>query len=121
MRNPPLAASMRRPFPRFRLTIQTYARLQRWLPLPVCAMLMLLVTIESCCMSGPGKRVVLGMTLNVPGAMFFLPSVLLQACDHAMIAQIGWRLVPVILLTAVLVWETWVAAEILSRATRLSR
>ena len=109
--------------PPFGLSIDTYARLQRWFALPFGVLLMLiLATCLVLYLRSMGKQIGVRFTLNVLGATFFLPFVLLQPCDRMMIALAGWRILPVIALhTAVLVWESWAAIEILSATSRLTR
>ena len=113
------------PFARipFGLSIEAYASLQRWLALPFGVMLMSLLAAGLVVyLRLAGTQIRFRWALNVLGTTFFLPFAFLQPCDYGMIALIGWRMIPTIVLhTAVLVWESWAAAVIVSVGTGLSR
>jgi len=102
--------------PPFRVDVDTYARLQRSLSLPFGIVLMLLLALALVgYLRLLGKHASFATTLNILGTTFFLPFVLAQPLDQAIMALVGWRLVPVTLLhTAILAWESWAAVEVLS-------
>lgn len=109
--------------PPFGINIDTYARLQRTLAVPFGIGLMLVLAVALLAyLRLIGATVPFATTFNVLGAAFFLPFVLLQPIDQGIIALIGWQLAPIAVLhTAVLVWESWAAVEVLSTSYDLSR
>lgn len=109
--------------PPFGLSTETYARLQRWLAVPFGFVMMLaLAACLAMYLRLLRKRPGFAAVFNIVAVTFFLPFVLLQPCDRLMIALAGWRMLPTIVLhTAVLVWESWAATEIVSAVCGLSR
>jgi len=108
--------------PPFGLSIDTYARLQRSLSLPFGVALMLLLTAALVVYLRRLRRGTAFIpTLNTLGTTFFLPFLLVQPIDQLIIALVGWRRLPVAELhTAVLAWESWAAARIVSVVHGLS-
>lgn len=109
--------------PPFGLSVDAYSRLQRCLAVPFgLALMLLLAAVLVLYLRYLHRRAGLILMLNILGATFFLPFVLIQPCDLLLITFVGWHVVPVVTLhTIVLVWESWAAIRIVSAANRLSR
>lgn len=109
--------------PPFGLDVDAYARLQRDLALPFGIVLMLAMSLALVAyLRLIRRRVPFPTVVNILGVTFFLPFVLLQPIDAVFVAMDGWRLVPVTVVhTAVLVWESWAALEVISATQQLGR
>jgi hypothetical protein len=107
----------------FGLDLDTYARLQRILALPFGFALMLIMSLcLTAYLRARSRRVSSRYVLNILGATFFLPFVLVQPIDQLIIALWGWALVPVsIVHTAILFWESLAATLVISGQHPLSR
>ena len=102
--------------PPFHLDLDTYANLQRAFSLPFGIGLMLCMGLAlHSYLAFRDKQLPLVLLLNILGAAFFLPFVVVQPIDRLIIATIGWKAVPVTILhSAILLWECWAAAEIIT-------
>jgi hypothetical protein len=100
----------------FDLDVDTYATLQRALSLPFGIVLMLtLCAVLTAYLWMIHRKAPPATVLNVLGATFFLPFVIVQPIDQLMMALLGWKIVPVTILhTAVLFWESWAAVQLIS-------
>jgi len=102
--------------PPFGLDMNSYATLQRTLALPFGLVLMLTLSLSLVAyLCSIKKSVPVIAVLNILGATFFLPFVLVQPVDQVIIAIWGWSLVPVsIVHTSELLWESRATLEIIS-------
>lgn len=100
----------------FDIEIGTYAALQKTLSLPFGIVLMLILSLSLVAyLQAINKKVSFCTVLNILGTTFFLPFVLVQPIDQMIIALIGWKLAPVVVVhTAVLIWESWASLEVIS-------
>lgn len=61
------------------------------------------------------KNISIVKVLNILGITFFLPFVIVQPIDIAVISTIGWQMLPVVPIhTLILVWESFAATSIIS-------
>ncbi len=100
----------------FGLNVGTYAFLQRYLSVVFGVVLMVAISMT---LSGYLRLIKKGMPLveilNILGVTFFLPWVVVQVIDAVILCTVGWVSIVVIPVhTAVLVWESWAATEIIA-------
>jgi hypothetical protein len=107
--------------PPFHLDLDSYANLQRAFSLPFGIILMLLMAFAlRSYLAFRDKKASPFVLLNILGVAFFLPFVFVQPIDQLIIATIGWKLLPITILhTAILLWESWAAVEIIATIMEL--
>lgn len=104
------------------LTVNTYAFLQTYFSVVFGIVLMGLMSVAlSSCLRLIGKKISTVRILNILGVTFFLPWVILQGVDFLVLYTIGWVSSVIIPLhTAVLLWESGAAVEIMSETCTLT-
>jgi hypothetical protein len=109
--------------PPFNLDLDTYAHIQRIISLPFGIMLMLILAMGLYIYLGIiKKQISLLILVNILGATFFLPFVIVQPIDQIIIYFIGWKLLPVTIVhTIILIWESWASVEVISQVVDLKK
>ena len=107
--------------PPFGLDVATYGKLQSALALPFGVFLMVVMAgVLAMYLRLRGKRIEVRKVVNILGAAFFLPFVIVQPMDQIIVHTIGWKLVPVSLVhTLVLFWESLAATLTITAINQL--
>jgi len=107
--------------PPFGLDLDTYAFLQTRFSLFFGIFLMLAMSATlGIYFRLINKNISVAKVFNILGVTFFLPFVIVQPIDIAVISTIGWQMLPVVPIhTAILLWESFAATSIISSICQL--